>query len=78
MEMHLDGGHTRVVIEATEGVGLADGGIRWDLPTRGIPLALRALGSRFVVTVSAAPSTGREDLAALRARLRTFGGEPLG
>jgi hypothetical protein len=49
--MHLNEGFTQVLLERTEGIGMADGGIRWDIPTELIPPDLRAIGSRFVVTM---------------------------
>lgn len=45
---HLNG-YTKVMVERSEGVGLADGGIMWDLPTESIPPQLRKIGSRFIV-----------------------------
>jgi len=51
--MHLNEGYTRVVVERTEGLGLADGGVTWDMPTRMIPPHLRCLGSRFIVSTEA-------------------------
>lgn len=51
--MHLNEGYTRVVVERTEGLGLADGGAIWDIPTRIIPPHLCCLGSRFIVTTEA-------------------------
>lgn len=47
--MHLNEGYTRVLLERTEGLGMANGGVTWDIPTEVIPLSLRLLGSRFVV-----------------------------
>lgn len=47
--MHLNGGYTKVFLERTEGVGMANGGIEWDVPTASIPAHLRAIGSRFIV-----------------------------
>lgn len=47
--MHLDSGFTKVSVVRTEGQGLADGGITWDIPTSAIPVHLRSIGSRFVV-----------------------------
>ena len=44
---HLSEGYTKVVVEITEGVGLADGGCWWDIPTKVIPPHLRCIGSRF-------------------------------
>jgi hypothetical protein len=45
---HLNG-YTKVLVERTEGVGMADGGIVWELPTERIPRHLRRIGSRFIV-----------------------------
>jgi hypothetical protein len=47
--MHLNEGYTKVLLERTEGSGMADGGIVWDIPTHAIPLHLRRIGARFVV-----------------------------
>jgi hypothetical protein len=46
--MHLDGGYTRVSVVRTEGLGLANGGAEWDIPTQSIPLHLRGIGSQFL------------------------------
>jgi hypothetical protein len=54
---HLNG-YTKVIVERTEGVGMADGGITWDIPTAAIPAQLRRVGSRFIVS---AP-TRREEM----------------
>jgi hypothetical protein len=48
--MHLNGGFTKVIFERTIGVGLANFGIEWDIPTDCIPFHLRAIGSRFLLT----------------------------
>ena len=47
--MHLPEGHTKVLIERTFGVGMAGGGIYWDIPTTVIPPHLRQMGSRFLL-----------------------------
>jgi hypothetical protein len=47
--MHLNSGITKVSFLRTEGKGLADGGITWDIPTVAIPIHLRSIGSRFMV-----------------------------
>jgi hypothetical protein len=46
---HSPEGYTKVVLESTLGVGMADGGIYWDIPTKVIPPHLRQLGSRFLL-----------------------------
>jgi len=44
--MHLPEGYTKVLVEWTVGVGMADGGIYWDIPTSVIPaLRLRKLST---------------------------------
>ena len=47
--MHLPEGYTKVLVEWTLGVGMADGGIYWDIPTSVIPPHLRQIGSRFLL-----------------------------
>ena len=54
--MHLSAGYTRVMVEETEGVGLADGGVEWDIPTDIIPFNLRSIGTRFLLIRSALTS----------------------
>jgi hypothetical protein len=49
--MHLNGGYTRVSVVRTEGLGMADGGILWDIPTEAIPAHLRAVGAQFLAVV---------------------------
>ena len=46
---HLNGGYTKIIFERTIGVGLADGGISWDISTDRIPFNLRNIGSRFLI-----------------------------
>ena len=48
---HANGGFTRVMHEATEGLGMADGGFQWEIPTVLIPEELRAIRSRFLLVV---------------------------
>ena len=55
--MHVPESYTKVLVERTLGVGLADGGIYWDIPTKVIPPHLRQMGSRFIV--EATGLTGR-------------------
>jgi hypothetical protein len=54
--MHLSGGYTKVLVEQTEGVGMAGGGIYLEIPTKIIPLHLRGMGSRFVLVATAVSS----------------------
>jgi hypothetical protein len=74
VEMHLPGGHTRVLLTRTLGQGMADGGISWELPTEAIPPELRGIGNRFLVhrssgstsmTVSELPRLDRERAVAI-------------
>lgn len=51
IQMHLNGGFTKVIWKNTIGIGLADGGIITDIPTSTIPLNLRKIGSRFYLKV---------------------------
>ncbi|HEX9918908.1 MAG TPA: hypothetical protein VGA87_07065 [Pyrinomonadaceae bacterium] len=51
---HLNG-YTKVSVEFSEGVGMADGGITWDIPTEVIPAGLRKVGSRFIVSAPVNP-----------------------
>jgi len=50
--MHLPGGYTKVLVERTKGLGLADGGICVDVLTSIIPPHLRRIGSRFVLVIT--------------------------
>jgi hypothetical protein len=50
--MHLNGGMTKISLERTEGLGLANGGVTWDVPTNDIPMHLRPIGSRFVIVAA--------------------------
>jgi hypothetical protein len=51
IQMHLNGGFTKVLWEETIGVGLADGGIDVDILTASIPLHLRNINTRFYLTI---------------------------
>ena len=46
---HLNEGFTRVILERTIGVGLADGGVEQEIPTEIIPDHLRKIGSCFIL-----------------------------
>ena len=54
---HLNG-YTKVLLERTEGVSMADGGIMWEISTDLIPAHLRRIGSRVIVRY--APLTPEE------------------
>ena len=62
---HLNG-YTKVMVESTEGLGLADGGVVWELPTERIPQPLRGIGSRFVVQSVSLAAGGGFDPEAVR------------
>ena len=47
--MHLPEAWTRVLLIRTYRLGLADGGICWDIPTERIPEHLRGIGSVFAL-----------------------------
>lgn len=54
--MHLPENWTKILFMRTYRLGLADGGIYWDIPTELIPADLRSIGSRFVVRARTAAS----------------------
>jgi hypothetical protein len=56
--MQLPEGYTKVLVERTYGLGIADGGIYVEVPSKIIPPYLRAIGSRFVLVTT--PLTGTE------------------
>ncbi|HYE73254.1 MAG TPA: hypothetical protein VEF04_07985 [Blastocatellia bacterium] len=62
---HLNG-CTKVLLERTERVGMADGGIVWEIPTEIIPAHLRKIGSRFVVRYQPLSPEGMNDAGAIR------------
>ena len=62
---HLNG-FTKVLLERTERVGLADGGIVWDIPTEIIPAHLRKIGSRFIVQYIPLSPEEANDIDAIR------------
>lgn len=60
---HMNG-HTKVMVECSEGTGLADFGIMWELPTERIPYHLRKIGSRFIVQIAPLSPEEENDPAA--------------
>ena len=62
---HLNG-YTKVMAERSEGVGLADGGIIWDIPTELIPTHLRQIGSVFIVQYTPPSPEEMDDVDAIR------------
>lgn len=72
--MHLPGGYTKVLVERTEGVGIAGGGIYLDIPTEIIPFHLRGMGCRFVLvatTVAGAPEAATMSADEIRQKQTT-------
>jgi hypothetical protein len=62
VKLHMNGGFSRVIAESTEGLGIADGGIEWEIPTNLIPAHLRKIGSRFLLINEQPQSQDREHL----------------
>lgn len=62
---HLNG-YTKVVVESSEGLGLADGGVVWELATAKIPPHLWKIGSRFIVETAPLSPEEESDVAAIR------------
>lgn len=62
---HLNG-YTKVLLERTEGVGMADGGIVWGISTDLIPAHLRRIGSRFIVQYAPLSPEEMNDVDAIR------------
>jgi hypothetical protein len=67
---HLNG-YTKVLLEHTEGIGLADGGIVWDISTEIIPAHLRKIGSRFIVQYTSLSPEEMNDVDAIRGAKNT-------
>jgi hypothetical protein len=65
-------GYTKVMVERTEGVGLANGGIVWDISTEIIPSHLRQIGSRFILQYTPLSVEEMNDLGAIRAAKNRF------
>lgn len=68
---HLNG-YTKVMVERTEGLGLADGGIVWEISTAIIPAHLRRIGSRFLVLYRPPSQDEINDIDALRRALNNL------
>jgi hypothetical protein len=64
--MHLDGGYTRISLTRTEGLGIANGGVEWDIPTVAIPFHLRRIGSQFIVIQMSVEDDSPEDARRIR------------
>jgi hypothetical protein len=75
--MHLNGGFTKVILERTLGVGLANGGIDVDIPTDCIPFHLRAIGSRFLVTTQSMQPDPLDSADIIRAAMYDYSIEEL-
>jgi|GEM_PF-6258600 len=59
--MHLPEGYTKVLVERTLGVGMADGGVYWDIPTSVIPPHLRRMGCQFVLEATTPSGKGEAE-----------------
>jgi hypothetical protein len=75
--MHLDGGMTKVSLLRTEGKGLADGGITWEIPTSIIPMHLRTIGSYFVIVAPNLRPNTSDSIEAIREMIRQIRVEEL-
>lgn len=51
VEMHLNGGFSKILLEKTLEIGMADGGIKIDIPTEKIPSNLRKINSRIYLEI---------------------------
>ena len=67
--MHLPENWTKVLFVRIYGVGLAGGPVYWDIPTETIPVELRPIGSRFVLTARVESSKLEHGRAALSNKL---------
>ena len=65
------GGHSKVLLERTSGLGMADGGICWDVPTEIIPPRLRIPGSRFLLVGDFVIPEQQDTIEELRAAIRS-------
>ncbi len=54
------------MVEWTEGLGMADGGIVWDISTEIIPAHLRQINSRFIVQYTPPGFEETDDIEAIR------------
>jgi hypothetical protein len=75
--MHLNGGFTKVILERTVGVGLANGGIDVDIPTDCIPFHLRSIGSRFLVTMQSMQPEPLDSVDVVRSAMHDYSIEEL-
>jgi hypothetical protein len=48
--MHLPEQWTKILLLRTYGLGMADGGVYWNIPTEKIPPHFRSIGSRLVIS----------------------------
>ncbi|MHC5856039.1 hypothetical protein [Nostoc sp.] len=63
---HLDRGYTRVAWERSENTAWAGTGWTFDIPTHVIPYDLRAIGSRFLLSIIKPNPNDREDIENIR------------
>jgi hypothetical protein len=52
------------LVEWTYGLGLADGGVYWEVPTDVIPPNLRGIGSRFILVIETADENEADRMSA--------------
>jgi cytochrome oxidase assembly protein ShyY1 len=66
VDMHLDGGYTRVIL-----FQVGDGGTGWDIPTAQIPVHLRRIGSEFILILRGFIPEATDSLDTLREMCRS-------
>ncbi|MEH2063749.1 MAG: hypothetical protein V7K50_16055 [Nostoc sp.] len=69
---HLNGGYTRVVWERSENTAWASKGWIFDIPTHVIPYDLRAIGSRFLLSIVKSNANDCEDIENIRNNRNSF------
>jgi hypothetical protein len=69
---HLSDGYTKVSVERSEGQGMADGGIMWDIPTKLIPPHLKGIGSRFFLVGKFIHPDANDTVEDVRAAMRSI------
>lgn len=77
MVMHLPEGWTKILLVRTYGLGLADGGIYWDIPTEKIPIDLRRIGSVFLVETNLTLPPPKDPAERYQTRFEDFTISPL-
>ena len=69
---HLDGGYARVVWERSENTAWASNGWIFDIPTHVIPYDLRAIGSRFLLSIIKPNANDCENMENIRNNRNSF------